>query len=183
MPADGDLASVPGSVSMNGGASSAAPAAQQQQQSEKNGTGAPLAADARPPRAPRPPRGPRAPDTPEIQLSKALSYILRHGAAKEMLPVRADGFISVDRILARPKIAKIKLGADGNGKGRAPTADDIRNAVASDRKGRFELRTDDEGVLVIRAVQGHSIQEVCPQAGLHGCTCLICELTNRSLIA
>jgi hypothetical protein len=34
-------------------------------------------------------------DSPDVQLSKTLSYLLRHGAEKEKLPIRADGFVSV----------------------------------------------------------------------------------------
>jgi 2'-phosphotransferase len=38
-------------------------------------------------------------DLPEVRLSKTLSWILRHGATAEGLPIRDDGFIRVDDIV------------------------------------------------------------------------------------
>lgn len=42
----------------------------------------------------------RPDDSPDVQLSKTLSYILRHGAAKEGLTMRKDGFIRLDDIVS-----------------------------------------------------------------------------------
>jgi len=42
---------------------------------------------------------PRKEETQEVKNSKALSYILRHGAEKEGLCMRDDGFIRVDAIV------------------------------------------------------------------------------------
>lgn len=42
---------------------------------------------------------PRLDDRQRIQLSKALSYILRHGAVKEKLNMTADGYILVNDIV------------------------------------------------------------------------------------
>ena len=36
----------------------------------------------------------------EIQLSKLLSYLLRHGAVKEKLNISPEGFIAVDNIVS-----------------------------------------------------------------------------------
>lgn len=41
----------------------------------------------------------RREDTPDVRISKALSYILRHGAAKESLTIRPDGFVRVDELV------------------------------------------------------------------------------------
>lgn len=41
----------------------------------------------------------RREDTPEVRNSKTLSYILRHGAAKEGLKMRKDGFVRVDELV------------------------------------------------------------------------------------
>jgi 2'-phosphotransferase len=41
----------------------------------------------------------RREDTPEVRNSKTLSYILRHGAAKEGLKMRTDGFVRVDELV------------------------------------------------------------------------------------
>lgn len=46
----------------------------------------------------RPQHG-RRDDPPDVRISKALSYILRHGAAKESLTMRPDGFIRVDELV------------------------------------------------------------------------------------
>ena len=112
--------------------------------------------------------GQRQDAPPSVQLSKALSYILRHGAAKEGLKVRPDGYLSLAAVLARPKVSKLRM---EHGKG--PTEDDVLQVVESNDKKRFEvLRDEAEGVL-IRAVQGHSLSEVSrgrtilAQVGLH----------------
>lgn len=36
----------------------------------------------------------------EIQLSKLLSYLLRHGATKEKLDISPEGFVAVDDIVS-----------------------------------------------------------------------------------
>ncbi|KDN39019.1 hypothetical protein K437DRAFT_259221 [Tilletiaria anomala UBC 951] len=53
--------------------------------------------------------GGRQEDSPDTQLSKALSYILRHGAASEGLKVLPDGYVELEKVLTRPKISKIKM--------------------------------------------------------------------------
>ena len=50
------------------------------------------------PRSKRPPRR-REDESPDVQISKTLSYILRHGAAKEGLRLRPDGFVRVDELV------------------------------------------------------------------------------------
>lgn len=108
----------------------------------------------------RPPRD----ASPEVQLSKALSYLLRHGAEKEFLSIRPDGFIRVDALLARPKVQKIEM-PDG-AETRPPTLADIQAITASSDKQRFELSggtADAPGagdVYWMRAVQGHSLSSV-----------------------
>ncbi len=103
-------------------------------------------------------RARRGEETIDVQFSKALSYILRHGAEKEGLPIRPDGYILVDQLLARPKVSKLRFppreaAADLSGpaspssskpaaKGRAPDFQDILDCVASNSKKRFELSTD-----------------------------------------
>jgi hypothetical protein len=99
--------------------------------------------------------GARQDASPTIQLSKALSYILRHGAAKEGLKVRPDGYIPLSAVLARPKVSKLKLEHGGS-----PTEEDVLVIVDSNDKKRFEVTRDEDMNLLIRAVQGHSITEV-----------------------
>lgn len=44
--------------------------------------------------------GRRGDEPPDVRASKALSYILRHGAAKESLTMRPDGFVRVDDLVS-----------------------------------------------------------------------------------
>ncbi|EFP76738.2 uncharacterized protein PGTG_02199 [Puccinia graminis f. sp. tritici CRL 75-36-700-3] len=93
----------------------------------------------------------RPADSPDVTLSKTLSYILRHGALKERLVIRADGCIRLDDLLKRPKLKNY-------------TIDDVRRVVAENEKQRFALvdeqAADGSIVNYIRANQGHSIKEV-----------------------
>ena len=59
-------------------------------------TGMPVAKDK--PKVARSARG-RPNDDPDVRHSKTLSYILRHGAAKEGLKLRPDGFIRVEELV------------------------------------------------------------------------------------
>ena len=45
-------------------------------------------------------RGGRAPLTREVTVSKALSFILRHGAEKEGLALDAEGFANVEELVS-----------------------------------------------------------------------------------
>lgn len=102
--------------------------------------------------------GARQDTLPTVQLSKALSYILRHGAAKEHLKMAADGYISLDAVLARPKLSKIKMEHGGS-----PSQEDVMQVVETNDKKRFEVSQRESGQVFIRAVQGHSISEVSNQ--------------------
>jgi 2'-phosphotransferase len=42
--------------------------------------------------------------TPEVRISKALSYTLRHGAEKEGLKLREDGYASVSELVRSPSL-------------------------------------------------------------------------------
>lgn len=42
---------------------------------------------------------PRPPETPDVRASKTLAYILRHGAEKEGLHIRSDGYIKLDDVV------------------------------------------------------------------------------------
>ncbi|CAO1615281.1 unnamed protein product [Sympodiomycopsis kandeliae] len=115
--------------------------------------------DSKPKKAPHR-KDPRS-QSPSTQISKSLAYFLRHGAEKEKLPIRSDGYILVDEILKKQRMKQIKLEDGPNpNKKRSPTLQDIKDVIENpgDKK-RFELMIDDEKVYV-RAVQGHSIQSV-----------------------
>ncbi|KAK9455434.1 phosphotransferase KptA/Tpt1 [Dipodascopsis uninucleata] len=88
----------------------------------------------------------RKSESRDVRLSKSISYVLRHGAAKEKLPIRADGYLPVDVLLKR---------FHNNG----TTFDDIKRIVESNDKNRFKLMSEAEtGRWFIRANQGHSIE-------------------------
>ncbi|RDB15820.1 putative tRNA 2'-phosphotransferase [Hypsizygus marmoreus] len=97
-------------------------------------------------------------DSPEVRLSKTLSWLLRHGAKGEGLPMRADGYVKVTDLLANPKL-----------KGQGLELARLKEIVAADAKKRYDLISEgegDEAVWWIRANQGHSIKtvklELCP---------------------
>ena len=81
-------------------------------------------------------------------ISKALSKILRHRAARLGVNIRPDGFVLAEELLALDQFESIGF-----------TLSDLNQAVRSNDKKRFELR-DEEGQVWIRAVQGHSIDTV-----------------------
>ncbi|CAE6468429.1 unnamed protein product [Rhizoctonia solani] len=101
----------------------------------------------------------------EIRNSKTLSYILRHGAAKEHLTIRSDGYVRVSDLLARPKLRELDLPG-------------LLKIVSTDQKQRYQLgvqsgsddpnapilpvtpgqATDPTTSLWIRANQGHTLK-------------------------
>ncbi len=83
-----------------------------------------------------------------IQLSKSLSWLLRHAVVKEGLQLQSDGYVFVDDVLKHPTFAN------------KYTTDDVRQCVESNEKKRFGLKIDEvTGKEMIRAHQGHSIEE------------------------
>jgi 2'-phosphotransferase len=43
---------------------------------------------------------PRPNDSPDVATSKTLAYILRHGAEKESLHIRTDGYIKLNDVVS-----------------------------------------------------------------------------------
>ncbi|XP_008551850.1 tRNA 2'-phosphotransferase 1 [Microplitis demolitor] len=82
-------------------------------------------------------------DDRDVKISKKLSYLLRHGAKNESLPITADGFCVLSDVLSKLKGVEIK---------------DIERIVKNDHKQRYTLIKD--GFLKIKANQGHSIADV-----------------------
>eukprot|EP00727_Mastigamoeba_balamuthi_P008669 m51a1_g4424 putative trna 2 -phosphotransferase 1 (253) ;mRNA; f:56412-57170 len=97
------------------------------------------------PRRARGPGGRAGEESAEVRVSKALSYLLRHGAQKEGLAMRPDGFALVADVLAAPSVARTGC-----------TAQQLRSVVAGNDKQRFALQTID-GREYVRANQGHSL--------------------------
>jgi 2'-phosphotransferase len=52
---------------------------------------------------------PRPNDSPDVATSKTLAYILRHGAEKESLHIRTDGYIKLDDVVCPPLANKPEL--------------------------------------------------------------------------
>ncbi|XP_021239370.1 tRNA 2'-phosphotransferase 1, partial [Numida meleagris] len=84
----------------------------------------------------------RREEDPRVRLSKALSYVLRHGARDAGLPMGEDGFVEVGALLQLPRFVGV-------------SEEEVRSVVDADPKGRFALRPHP---LRIRANQGHSLQ-------------------------
>ncbi|BGP55214.1 hypothetical protein JCM8202_003782 [Rhodotorula sphaerocarpa] len=92
----------------------------------------------------------RPTDDPDTRWSKTLSYILRHGASKEGLKLRPDGFVRVEDLMKRPKLKGCDM-------------ETLERIVRDNAKQRFTLQaepTGENGVeeLWIRANQGHSVK-------------------------
>ncbi|KAK5109181.1 hypothetical protein LTR62_007266 [Meristemomyces frigidus] len=128
-----------------------------------------------------PGKGGRPPLTREVQVSKKLSWLLRHGAEKEGLTLEPGGYLHVHDVLQNRNIRSFKV-----------TFDELRKIVAENDKKRFTLTPvvakENEGVSekpqdwLIRANQGHSIEvedeglltpitiETAPDTAVHGTT-------------
>ncbi|CAH6722101.1 tRNA 2'-phosphotransferase [[Candida] jaroonii] len=80
------------------------------------------------------------------KISKSLSYLLRHGAVKEKLPIDENGFIELNKVLNHQRLKSYKT-----------TIQDIQTVVETNNKKRFSLRTLGETTFIC-ANQGHSIE-------------------------
>ncbi|KAL2164575.1 hypothetical protein VTH06DRAFT_3792 [Thermothelomyces fergusii] len=96
----------------------------------------------------------------EVQLSKALSRLLRHQATNAGIELDREGFARLDEVLQWPPLRSL-----------APTFSEIQEAVHNSDKKRFalkpnpatnpaadETRSTDPAHWLIRANQGHSIR-------------------------
>ncbi|XP_013632547.1 PREDICTED: tRNA 2'-phosphotransferase 1-like [Brassica oleracea var. oleracea] len=83
-------------------------------------------------------------------LGRLLTRILRHMATEMRLDMRGDGFVKVEDLL------NLNLKTSANVQLKSHTVDEIREAVRRDNKQRFSL-VEEDGELLIRANQGHSI--------------------------
>ncbi|XP_058224672.1 uncharacterized protein LOC131333885 [Rhododendron vialii] len=86
-------------------------------------------------------------------LGRLMTRILRHMASELSLSMRSDGYVRVQDVL------KLNMKTFADIPLRAHTIDDIREAVRRDNKQRFSL-LEENGELLIRANQGHSITTV-----------------------
>ncbi|KAG6808116.1 hypothetical protein H0H93_000553, partial [Arthromyces matolae] len=85
-------------------------------------------------------------DPPAVRLSKTMSWLLRHGAKSEGLPMRPDGYVKVRDLLENGRIKSLQLDFSA-----------LQEVVKTDSKQRFDLK-EDLGEWWIKANQGHSMQ-------------------------
>lgn len=86
-------------------------------------------------------------------LGRLLTRILRHMATELNLDMRSDGYVRVQDLL------KLNLKTRANVPLRSHFLDEIREAVRIDNKQRLGL-LEENGELLIRANQGHSVEVV-----------------------
>lgn len=84
----------------------------------------------------------------DFRISKTLSQILRHRAMELDIDVRPDGYCLLQEVLECPWVAQLQA-----------TQSDVEKIVEGNDKKRFELKNED-GKLMIRATQGHSMKIV-----------------------
>lgn len=92
-----------------------------------------------------------SPEKRDVLISKALSYLLRHGAVKEKLAIDNQGWVSVAEILGHNRLRTHRT-----------TAEDLQRVVAENAKQRFALETRGDGMYIC-ANQGHTLAQVVPE--------------------
>ena len=100
-------------------------------------------------------RGPREPPTRATQVSKKMSWLLRHGAEEEGLQFLEGGFLNLSDVLANRKFKSMKV-----------TFAEVKDVVAADEKQRYTMlpkadadaTSDKPADFLIRANQGHSVK-------------------------
>lgn len=83
-------------------------------------------------------------------ISKLLSWLLRHSALSQGIHITEDGFVNVCDVLKHSAFVQNRC-----------SLDDLKRIVLNDGKQRYSFRTDPRtNQLQIRANQGHSIKSV-----------------------
>jgi len=83
-------------------------------------------------------------DDPAVRTSKTMARLLRHSD----MPMRPDGFCRMDDLVRHPSM-------------KGASIEDIQRIVDNDTKGRYSIMTSaEDGVMYIRANQGHSVKTV-----------------------
>jgi 2'-phosphotransferase len=85
----------------------------------------------------------------DVQISKTLSYLLRHGAEEHKLEIAPDGFVDLNELLDLPLVRNLQV-----------TLEDVQRVVETNQKKRFELKQLPNLSWFIQAAQGHSIKSV-----------------------
>ncbi|EGW31208.1 uncharacterized protein SPAPADRAFT_61790 [Spathaspora passalidarum NRRL Y-27907] len=82
----------------------------------------------------------------DVLISKALSYLLRHGAEKEKLDIDDQGYVKISQLLNHQRLKTNKV-----------TRDDLVHIVHSNDKKRFTINEEGDAIC---ANQGHSLKKV-----------------------
>ncbi|QLG75011.1 hypothetical protein HG535_0H03380 [Zygotorulaspora mrakii] len=94
-------------------------------------------------------------DKRDVHISKSLSYLLRHGAIKERLPIDSNGYVPLGRLLNHNRLKTHRC-----------SVEDIHRIVQNNEKKRFHLKStvNKNGVAeeYVCATQGHSINVITP---------------------
>lgn len=88
----------------------------------------------------------------DVQISKAMSFILRHGAEKEDIKINSDGFVEINELLSHKSMKNVNI-------------EEILKVVENCPKKRFFLKKEfdqetEKEYILIRANQGHSMKNV-----------------------
>lgn len=84
----------------------------------------------------------------KITISKTMSYLLRHGAKENNLSIDSRGFVLLNDLLSNRELSKLKVNKEV-----------VYEIVNTNDKKRFEI-LNENGKEYIRAVQGHTIEEI-----------------------
>merc|ERR1712209_218277 len=82
-----------------------------------------------------------------VRLSKSLAWLLRHNAESEGFKMMEGGYLPIKDVLKHRRFQGF-------------TVEDVKEVVETCNKQRYALKEGDNGELLIRANQGHSIKEV-----------------------
>jgi len=97
-------------------------------------------------------------------ISWAICKILRHSATDWGIHMDSAGYVLVDDLITPPDFdrpRKRETSEDIQAMRKlAPTAEDIERLVRTARKERFQIKTNNHGERVVRALQGHTIRLV-----------------------
>ena len=86
-------------------------------------------------------------NTSKVRLSRSLAWLLRHNAESEGFTFLEGGYLRVEDVLRHQRFTGF-------------TVTDVEEVVRDNDKQRFAIMAGDDGKLLIRANQGHSISNV-----------------------
>ena len=89
----------------------------------------------------------KGPGSSSVRLSKSLAWLLRHNAESEGFTFLDGGYLPVEDVLRHRRFQGFTVG-------------DVEEVVRNCSKQRYALKEAEDGRLLIRANQGHSIKEV-----------------------